>query len=883
MPATLTDWHARTAAEVVTALGGDATRGLPDADAASRLATHGRNVIEAAAGPGRLAMLAEQFRDVLIWLLLAAAAISGLVLGEWIDTGVILAIVVMNAAIGFVQESRAEDALAALQEMAAPAALVVRDGAERHVAAAELVPGDLVVLEAGDRVPADARLVDEIHLLADESALTGESLPVNKTTGPSPAEAGVGDRRSMVFAGTSVAAGRGRAIVVATGLSTQMGLIAEMLGDEEPETPLSRELDKVGRRIALLTVVIAVVIFGLGVLRNVAAETMFLTAVALAVAAIPEGLPAVVTVTLSRGVAKMARNRAIVRKLHAVESLGSASVICSDKTGTLTRNEMRVQQIAFADFEISPDETEQTVDARVARYAEIAALCNDARPARDGYVGDPTEVALLRSVHPVLLDATRLRDQRPRIDEVAFDSTRKRMSTIHPQGGRIFVAVKGAPEVVLELASRILGADGELPLDATRRGAALELAQQYAAAGLRTLGLAYRVIDALPDEPADVESDLVMVAIVGMSDELRPESRTAVDAARAAGIRVVMVTGDHAVTAQAIAEDLEMLDDREVLSGRELRTIDLDALTASVERYAVYARVDPADKVKIVKAWQAHGEIVAMTGDGVNDAPALRVADIGVAMGSGTDVSKEAAEMILADDNFATIIGAVREGRTIFSNLKKVVYFLLSANLSEVMVMLLGFLFFGALGEPLLATQLLWVNLVTDGLPAIGLGVDPAVPGLMSRPPDRSRDILGLPHQLRLLWQGALLALGVMGAYVWGHTVQGYEWEYVRTLAFTTLVVTQLAHIFNVRAQGTTAFAVGFTNNRLLVWGVAGSLALQALVVYTPLGQRLFETQPIALVDGLIVLAMAALPFLAVDRIKRWTQRTHPEWGAAAD
>ncbi len=876
-------WHAITTEETVAALETDGIAGLRAADARDRLARYGRNVLETEGGPSRLSLLLGQFSDVLVWLLIVAAAISGLLLQEWIDAGVILAIVILNALIGFVQEARAESALAALQAMAAPEALVIREGDEVHVPAEELVPGDLIVLEAGDRIAADARLVEIAHLQADESALTGESLPVNKSPAPAPQTAGVADRRSMVFAGTSVAAGRGRAVVVATGLATEVGKIAEMLNVEEPPTPLTKELTRVGKRIAVLTVLIALLIFGLGLIREIEPETMFLSAVALAVAAIPEGLPAVVTVTLSRGVTKMARNNAIVRRLQAVETLGSASVICSDKTGTLTRNEMRVQQIAFAEFQVSPDRAVNTGGDRIERFAQVAARCSDARLSRDGYVGDPTEVALLRAAHPVLVDAVALREQYPRVDEVAFDSTRKRMTTIHPVAHGFFVAVKGAPEVIADLSSRLLDANGEVPFSPERRTDATRLAEDFAARGLRTLAVAYRMVDTLPDDPAELETDLTMVAIVGMSDELRPETRPSVEAAQSAGIEVVMVTGDHVVTARAIAENLELLDERTVLAGHELRAIGEEELSGAVHDYAVYARVDPADKVKIVRAWQAQGAIVAMTGDGVNDAPALRAADIGVAMGSGTDVAKEASEIVLADDNFATIIGAVHEGRTIFSNLKKVVYFLLSANLSEVGVMLLGFLFFGSLGEPLLATQLLWINLVTDGLPAIGLGVDPAVPGLMSRPPDKERDILGVSHQLRLLWQGAILALGVMGVYVWGHTIQGNEWEYVRTVAFTTLVVTQLLHIFNVRAQGTTALEVGFTSNRLLLWGVFGSLVLQALVIYTPVGNKLFDVQPIHAVDWILIVIAAAVPFLVIDRIKRWTQTRHPEWRTAND
>ncbi len=514
----------------------------------------------------------------------------------------------------------------------------------------------------------------------------------------------------------------------------------------------------------------------------------------------------------------------------------------------------------------------------------MAALCNDSRKTRDGYEGDPTEVALLRAVDPVLVDATELRAHLPRVDEVGFDSSRKRMTTIHPDPrGGFLVAVKGAPEVVVERSGSILTPEGPEPLNSESREGILEVAASYGAKGLRTLGLAYRYVAAIPDDLAELESDLILIAVVGMSDELRPETRAAVLAAQSAGIEVVMVTGDHQVTASAIGGDLGLLEGRTSMGGAELRRLDAGDLSSRIADLAVFARVDPADKVKIVRAWQANNAIVAMTGDGVNDAPALRAADIGIAMGSGTDVAKESASMVLADDNFATIVGAVEEGRKIFSNLKKVVYFLLSANISEVLVMLFGFLFFGSLGEPLLATQLLWVNLVTDGLPAIGLGMDPATPGLMSRQPDSDRNILGAAHQIRLLWQGAFLAFGVLLAYAWGHLFREQSWEYTRTLALSVLVLAQLLHIYNVRAQGTSVWKLGFGGNRVLSIGVLASLALHLLVVYTPLGQRLFETEAIALNDWLVIVVLAVVPFLGVDLVKRWVQGRHPDWGSAAD
>ncbi|MDF1595943.1 MAG: cation-translocating P-type ATPase [Acidimicrobiia bacterium] len=881
----MTDWHARDADDVVAGLETDSERGLSGVESSRRLAETGPNELGGSRGPGRWRILVSQFTDMLIFVLLVAAVVSGFLLGEWIDAGVILAIVVLNAVIGYTQEVRAEDALARLKEMAAPTALVIRDGEEVDVPAAEVVPGDLLVLEAGDKVAADARLVTAVHLQAEEAALTGESLPVSKNLKPSPLDASTGDRRSMVFAGTVIAAGRGRAVITATGPSTEMGKIAEMLEPEEQPSPLSLELAEVGRRIAWLTLGIAVIVFILGLARDRSAEsvqTMFLIAVALAVAAIPEGLPAVVTVTLARGVQAMAKNNAIVRRLPAVEALGAASVICTDKTGTLTRNEMRVQVIDFADLVALPADVEGT-DGRVWRFAQIAALCSDARRVTDGYQGDPTEIAVLRSIDPTILKVDDVRAASPRLDEVAFDSSRKMMTTLHPAGERFLVAVKGAPEVVLGRCAFFEHVGGPVPMDEQRRASAVETADGFAARGLRTLGFAYSIIDARPADLAGVERDLVFVALAGMSDELRPETRRAIEDANAAGVRVVMVTGDHLVTARAIAADLGLLGERSAMPGTELRAMEQEELNAIVEDVAVYARVDPADKVKIVKAWKSTGGIVAMTGDGVNDAPALQAADIGVAMGSGTDVAKEAADMVLADDNFATILRAVSEGRVIFSNLKKVVYFLLSANASEVLVMFLGFLFFGALGEPLLATQLLWINLVTDGLPALALGIDTPVPGLMHQSPDERREILSVPHQLRILWQGAFLAAGALGALIWAHYLREAEWEYVRTMVFTTLVTAQLAHIYNIRAQGTTVWKIGFGGNRVLTWGVIGSLMLHVLVVYTPLGNRLFDTVPIEWIDWPAIVAFTVLPFLGVDAVKRRIVRRHPAWETVGD
>ncbi len=867
-------WHALVVSRIESELGTNIESGLNAADATGRLSEHGPNVLQAKKGPSRIRLFLNQFADALIWVLLVAAFISGVILNDWIDAIVILAIVFLNATIGYTQESRAEDALAALKDMTAPDARVVRDGAEQRAPAAELVPGDVVVLEAGDLIPADGRLVTSAHLKVDEAMLTGESLPVEKGVAAVEAAASLADRTSMVFAGTAVAAGRARMVVTATARETAMGQIAELLSEDEPPTPLQVSLDRVGKRIGMLALGIAALIFALGVLQDFDAPLMFLTAVALAVAAIPEGLPAVVTITLARGVQRMAKEHAIVRRLPAVESLGSASVICTDKTGTLTQNKIRVSEIAFTDVRRSPAETDVT-DERVQRFAQIAALCNDGELGPQGPLGDPTETALLLALADDMgIDPRPLRDHHPRLDEVAFDSRRKRMSTLHSIGDKFFLAVKGAPEMVLERATMVASEGGTEAFDEERHEAALAVAATMAGNGLRTLALAYRE---LPEQPADLEAaetDLVIVAVVGMSDVVRPEAAPAVAIAREAGIRVVMVTGDHPVTAGAIGKEIGILGkEGRVMPGSRLREISEDELATQVDRNEVYARVDPVDKVKIVHAWQARGEIVAMTGDGVNDAPALRAADIGVAMGSGTAVTQEASAMVLTDDNFATIVSAVREGRAIFANLKKVVYFLLSCNASEVLVMLFGFVFFGSLGEPLLPTQLLWINLITDGLPAIALGLDPAVPGIMSLPPDRGREMLAPPRLLRILGQGAILAIATLAVTVYGHYLKGADWGYVRTLMFTTLVAVQLLHAFNVRAEGPGVWKVGFGGNPTLLIAVLVPVILQLGVVYTSFGNELFSTVPIDAIEWLVIAALSVASFLAVAVAERFVEK----------
>jgi P-type Ca2+ transporter type 2C len=847
-------WHALSPDEVTASLSVNVGVGLKGVEATRRLSEHGTNEIQARDSGGTWQRLTDQFGDVLIWTLLVAAAISGAILDEWIDAGVILAIVVVNAGLGFVQESRADRALSRLREMAAPDALVLRDGTLQTVASRLLVPGDVLVLEAGSLVAADARLVEVVRIEMDESSLTGESFPAAKQVDRVPEASGLGDQGSMVFSGTHVASGRGRGVVVATGDVSAVGRIAGALAQDDPDTPLQIELDSVGRRLGALAVVTASTVFLVGWLRGNPAESMFLMAVALAVAAIPEGLPAIVTITLSGGVQRMADRQALVRRLPAVEALGAATVICTDKTGTLTRNEIRVQEVVLADRRVSAESLDFG-DERDAWFVRIAALCGDATFSPTGWIGDPTETALAMAISAV--DGERVREQTPRIDEFAFDSKRKRMSTVHRwSDANLLIAVKGAPEEVVARCTSIRTGSGTDLLSEERKRRVLATAADLGDRGWRTLALAYRVAPEMPSTAVEAEDGLVLVAVVGMSDEIRPEAARAVAEAQAAGIVVVMVTGDHEVTARSVAAAVGILRDEEVMPGSVLRDMTAQDLAVDVERYRVYSRIDPLDKVKIVEAWRLRGHIVAMTGDGVNDAPALQSADIGVAMGSGTDVSREAAAMVLADDNFATIVAAVREGRSIFRNLRTVVSFLLGSNASEVFVMLVGFLVFGALGEPLLATQLLWINLVTDGLPALALGVDPPHPDVMTRGPETQRHMLQGRRLLALASHGAALAFSSLGALAAAHYWFGYEWETVRTIVFTTLVLSQLGYAVVIR-RSTASTAPG--PNRLLGAALIGSAGLQLAVVYTPVGQTLFDTVAIPLAGWLPVFGAIAV------------------------
>ncbi len=872
--------HALDADVVVATLDVDPHLGLRADQVEARRAAHGRNELRQATAPSTRELLVRQFDDPLVWLLVVAGAISGLVLGERVDAAVILAIVVLDTLLGFTQESRAERALADLRDLHAPRARVVRDGVRVSIPARDLVPGDVVELEAGDRVPGDARLVASEALLVDEAVLTGESYPVEKSVTPVVADSVLGDRTDMVFLGTAVQRGRARAVVTATGAATEMGAIADLLAEgDEPPTPLQRDLQRLGRLIAVLAVLVAAGVFGLGVVRGYAVGDMFLTTVALAVAAIPEGLPAVVTITLANGVRDMARNSAVVRRLTAVEGLGEATVICTDKTGTVTRNEIAVQAVVLDDDDrvLEPDNGGPlAADAAVAElYGRVASLCNDARPGGGGSGGDPTEVALVVSAARFGADVEGLRTEWPRLDAAAFTSERMRMGTLHAApDGRRFLAVKGSPEVMVPRATHVQTPDGPRPLHGGDRHRLLEHADALAADGLRTLTLAYRWLESA--EVVDLavealETNLIVVATVGMSDPVRDGIAGAVAEADVAGIRTVLITGDHRNTARAVGREIGVLDGRRVMTGDQLHALTPDEFAARVEDVAVYARVEPRDKVAICQGWQARGGVVAMTGDGVNDAPALKAADIGIAMGSGTDVARDAADIVLTDDDFTTIVRAVREGRRIFDNLQKVVWFLLSSNISEIVVIALAMLVAGHLGQPLLPTQILWMNLVTDGLPVIALGVDGAERGIMRRPALRAREILGRRQLRQIVLYGSVLALAALGVLAVGLLVQDREIERVRTMVFTTLVLGQLLHALNMRALRASVFRGFASPNRFLTLALLASAALQVAVVQLPVGHELFETVPLTWAEWGVCVGLSLVGFVVIDLLKRYS------------
>ena len=859
-------WHTCSVATALAALR-TAPAGLTDADARRRLATHGPNTLAIGERRSPLRIFAAQLTDFMVLVLVAAAAVSA-VLGDVVDAIAITAIIVLDAVVGFVQEYRAERAMAALRALAAPTATVVRDGVPRVVPAAEVVPGDVVVLEAGRIVPADLRLIDAASLRMQEASLTGESMPVEKSTAAlATPDLPLGDRTNMAYKSTVATYGRGRGVVVATGMATELGRIAAHLGvARDVATPLQRRLADLGRRLAIAVLTICALVFAAGLVRGEPPLLMFMTAVSLAVAAIPEALPAVLTVSLALGAHAMVRRNALVRKLPAVESLGSVTYVCADKTGTLTMNRMSAE--AFHCDDVTTD-----VPGTGAPWDDLVramALDNDAVVHADGEMaGDPLEVALLLAARRSA-DAGALLDGHPRVAEIPFDAERRCMTTIHrdPAGG--FVSfTKGATEAIAACATTIATGRTRRPLVPDEIHAATE---RMASDGLRVLACAVRRWPALPAAitPETMERDLTLLGLVGVIDPPRSAARDAVETCREAGIVPVMITGDHPGTARAVARRLGMLGaDDALLTGSALAAMSDDELAAAVRRVRVYARVAPEQKLAIVRALQRHGEVVAMTGDGVNDAPALTQADVGIAMGvTGTDVAKEASDLVLLDDDFATIVAAIREGRRILDNLRRFIKYALTTNAAEVWLVfvapLLGF------PMPLLPIQLLWINLVTDGFPGLALAAEPAERDVMRRPPRPPREsLLARGLAAHALWVSVLMAGLGIATLAAGIALGSAAWQ---TMVFTGLAIAQLGHVLAIRSERESLFTQGVASNPALLATVAAMLALQLAAVYVPAMNVVLHTAPLSGVELAITLGAGSVVFVAVE-LEKWIRR----------
>jgi magnesium-transporting ATPase (P-type) len=888
-----TAWHAQPVEQVLGRLAVQ-PQGLATDEARSRLEQHGPNRLPPPKQRGPLIRLLAQFHNVLIYVLIAAAVMTAL-LGHWLDTAVIAGVVVINAIIGFVQEGKAERALDAIREMLALNAMVLRDGQRIAIPADEIVPGDVVLLQSGDKVPADLRLIEVKSLQVQEAALTGESVPVEKRVAPVDPDAALGDRGSMAFSGTLVTYGQARGVTVATGGDTELGRISAMIGEVETmTTPLLRQIAAFSRVLTVIILGLAALTFAFGILvRDYAASEMFLAAVGLAVAAIPEGLPAIMTITLAIGVQRMARRNAIIRRLPAVETLGAVTVICSDKTGTLTRNEMTVQTVAMGDAlytvtgaGYTPEgaffegETEVEIRERplLDELARGALLCCDAtlRRADGDWVveGDPTEGALVALAMKAGLDPTFEGRANPRTDVIPFESAHRFMATLHhDHEGRAFIYVKGAPERLLEMCATQRSGDVDVPLDPDRWHERMEA---ISARGQRLLALATRTT--VPDHRdltfADVEDHLTLLGLFGLADPPREEAIRAVADCQSAGIRVKMITGDHAGTARAIGRELRLAHGEEVLTGRQLDTLDEEGLRRAVSRVDVFARTSPEHKLRLVQALQARGQVVAMTGDGVNDAPALKRADVGVAMGQkGTDAAKEAAEMVLADDNFASIASAVEEGRTVYDNIKKAITFILPTNGGQAMVIMAAI----ALGMvlPITPVQILWVNMVTAVTLALALAFEPPESDIMSRPPRPPEQPLFTGFLLwRIGFVSVLLWAGSFGLFVWARE-QGSSLEEARTIAVNTLVTFEIFYLWNTRHLLAPILSrEGLFGSRPVLIAIALVIVLQLLFTYAPPLQALFGTAPLGL-DWWALIIGLGVPVLLVVELEKWLIRTH--------
>lgn len=869
------NWYSESLEHVTKELETDIRQGLTAEQVAERLEKFGLNKLNEKPPRTYFQRFIDQMKDVMIGILLAAAAISlGLSIyhslngqeADWVEPIVIVLIVVLNGVLGVIQESKAEAALEALKKMSAPLARTLRAGKVEPISSSELVPGDIVLLEAGDFVPADCRLFEAASLKCDEAALTGESVPVEKNSEASiPEDAPLGDRLNMVYSGCAVSYGRGSAIVVETAMKTEMGKIATMLEDEdEGQTPLQHKLAQLGKYLGFLALGICVIIFAIGIIDRLPILDMFMTAVSLAVAAIPEGLPAIVTIVLAIGVQRMVAKNAIIRRLPAVETLGSTSVICSDKTGTLTQNRMTLVKVYAGDQLVSLD---GELDEKVRELIKLGTLCTDGTveivDGREKHIGDPTETAIVASALRLGMNKPELAAQYPRLGEIPFDSDRKLMTTVNRIDDQNVVIVKGAPDVLF---GRCVGGD---------ISAAAKANEQMGREALRVLAVGYKTIDSVPSvcTPEDLENNLTFVGLVGMIDPPRPEVMDSIRECDGAGIRTVMITGDHVVTASAIAKQLGILrDESEAINGTELAAMSDEDLASNIRKFRVYARVTPSDKIRIVKAWQQEGEIAAMTGDGVNDAPALKAADIGCAMGiTGTDVAKGAADMTLTDDNFATIVTAVKEGRGIYDNIRKAVHFLLSCNLGEIVTVFIAMLLWKE--SPLLPIQLLWINLVTDSLPALSLGMEPVEHDVMSRKPrSKNESIFAHGVGVMAILQGILIGgLTLVAYYIGTRTgIQNAGIPLGETMAFAVLAISQLVHAFNIRSSH-SLFKIGFHTNKYMVGAFFASLALMLIVLFVPFFQSIFEVITMNSAEWAIVIGLALVPLVVMEIVKLFT------------
>ena len=891
-------WFNKTVQEVEKELGTSADKGLNQNQVEESAKKYGLNELQEKKKDSLLKKFIEQFKDFSIIVLIIAAIVSGIVgvvEGEGItDTIIILIVVFLNAIIGIIQESKAEKSLEALKKLSSHAAKVIRNGKEQVIPARELVPGDLVVIETGDYVAADLRIIEAINLKSQESSLTGESVPVEKTTEKIDGqEIGLGDRKNMLFSSSLITYGRGKAIVVDTGMNTEVGKIAGMLDQaEKQETPLQKRLNSLGKTLGIACLAICAAIFAIGLIQGKPIIDMFMTAVSLAVAVIPEGLVAVSTIVLAIGVQKMVKKNAIVKKLPAVETLGSSTVICSDKTGTLTQNKMTVERV-FCDDELQDIKNiNKTEDFKKLVYN--CMLCNDSRVLENGeIVGDPTETALVDMAFKQKYTQEIFKEN-PRVEEVPFDSERKLMTTVNKNNGKYIVYTKGGVDELLKCCNSFLYKGQVRTNLETYVGWVRENNEKMAREALRVLAFAYKELDHMPskEEMKTIESNLIFVGMVGMIDPPREEAKKAVEKCKKAGIKTVMITGDHKVTAIAIAKKLGILkDESEALTGIELDKISDEQLTKDIRKYSVYARVSPEHKVRIVKAWQANGEVVAMTGDGVNDSPALKTSDIGCAMGKvGTEVAKEAADVILTDDNFATIVSAVEEGRRIYDNILKVIQFLISCNVGEVVVLLLATLFAPQIGQwfgitdvtmiqVLLPIHILWINLVTDSFPALALAFDPANKDIMDRKPiKKGEGIFTKGRTFRIIYQGIMIGLLTLSAFliglasttepIDGLTLEQTKIEVGETMAFVVLAFSELVHVFNVRDNKNSIFKTGILGNKVLLLAVGASALLMAVILVIPGLREVFSIPILPMGNVLEIIGLVLAPVVIVEILK---------------